>query len=187
MAVQLAAHHRFTRDEYHRMAVTGILKPNARVELIEGEIVDMSPIGRRHLAAVDRLTGIFVPGVGDAAIVRVQGSIALGGDGEPEPDIVLLRPRDDFYAGSDAGPEDILFIVEVADSPEGYDRLTKAPLYARYRIPELWLADVNRDRVAIHREPTPTGYATIQIARRGETISPMAFPDLQIAVEAIVG
>src|SRR5882672_551048 len=90
MAVRLAPPHRFTRDEYYRMVETGILKPDARVELIEGEILEMSPIGRRHMAAVDRLTRVLVPGVGDTAIVRVQGSIALGAYGNPEPDIVLL-------------------------------------------------------------------------------------------------
>ena len=186
MAVDLKR-YRFTRADYHRMAQTGILKPGVRVELIDGEIVEMSPIGRRHMASVDRANKIFVPGVGDAAIVRIQGSIVLDGYGEPEPDLVLLRPRDDFYYDVDAMPEDVLLIIEVADSSEGYDRLTKAPLYATYRIPELWIADLNRDRVGIYRDPTPTGYATVQVARRGETISPLAFPDLKIAVEAILG
>jgi Uma2 family endonuclease len=187
MAVRLAPPHRFTRAEYHQMAKHGILKPDARVELIDGEIVEMSPIGRRHNSKVDRLTRIFVPGLGDAAIVRVQGSVVLDGYGEPEPDLVLLRSRDDFYVDVDATAEDALLIVEVADGSEGYDRLTKAPLYARYRIPELWIADLNRDRIGIYRDPTPTGYATVQIARRGDTISPLAFPDLQIAVDAILG
>jgi Uma2 family endonuclease len=168
------------------MAKAGILKPDARVELIEGVIVEMSPIGRRHKASVDRLTRIFAR-LDESVILRVQSSIILTDYGEPEPDIVLLRPRDDFYADVDAGPEDVLLIVEVADSSEGYDRLTKAPLYALYKIPELWIADLNRDRVTLYRDPIPTGYATVQVARRGETISPLAFPDLQIAVEAILG
>src|SRR5581483_9681135 len=103
MAIPLAPPHRFTRAEYHEMAKAGILKPDARVELIEGMIVEMSPIGRRHNAKVDRLNRIFRE-IGDAAIVRVQGSIVLGGYGEPEPDIVLLRPRDDFYDEVDATP-----------------------------------------------------------------------------------
>jgi Uma2 family endonuclease len=168
------------------MAETGILKPGVRVELIDGEIIEMSPIGRRHIVSVDRLNRIFQR-LGDTAIVRVQSSIALGDYGNPEPDIVLLRPRDDFYASVDAGPEDVFLIIEVADSSEGYDRLTKAPLYARHLVPELWIADLNRERIAIYRDPTPTGYATTQIARRGDTISPLAFPDLQIAVVDILG
>src|SRR5690349_5893838 len=97
MAVELKR-YRFTRSDYHRMAQTGILSPNARVELIDGEIIEMSPIGSRHVAAVDRATRLFTRGVGDDTIVRIQGPIALGDNGEPEPDVALLRFRDDFYA-----------------------------------------------------------------------------------------
>ena len=186
MSVQLA-HHRFTRDEYHLMAKTGILKPDARVELIDGEILEMSPIGRRHNAGVDELGRKFQRGVGDEAIVRVQGSIVLDEHTEPEPDLVLLRPRDDFYRHVDATADAVLLIVEVADTSEAYDRRTKVPLYARFRIPEVWLADLNAGRVTIYRDPGPSGYASTRVARRGETISPLAFPDLTISVEDVVG
>jgi Uma2 family endonuclease len=179
--------YRFTRDDYHRMARTGILKPDARVELIDGEIIEMSPIGNRHMAAVDRLNGLFTPRVVGAAIVRVQGSIALGDDGEPEPDLVLLRYRDDFYGTTDATEEAVLLVVEVADTSERYDRRTKAPLYARYGIPELWIVDLNRDWVTRHLDPTPNGYATTRVFRRGESLSPLAFPDLVVAVDDILG
>jgi len=186
MAVDLKR-YRFTRADYHRMAQVGILKPRPRVELIDGEIVEMSPIGRRHKASVDRVARIFQLNVGDAAIVRVQSSIVLDDYGEPEPDVAVLRYRDDFYADADETPEDVLLIVEVADSSEAYDRLTKSRLYARYRIPELWVASLNRKQVFVYRDPTPEGYATIQVVGRGESISPLAFPDLQIAVDAILG
>jgi Uma2 family endonuclease len=186
MAVQLA-HYRFTRAEYHRMAEAGILTEDSPVELIEGEILEMSPIGRRHKVCVDRLNDIFVPTVRGRAIVRVQSSVVLGERSEPEPDLVLLRWREDFYAGADETPEDVLLIIEVADSSEVYDRQTKAPLYARHGIPELWIASLNRDQVMTYREPTPHGYATTHVARRGETISALAFPDLTIAVDAILG
>jgi Uma2 family endonuclease len=186
MAVELNR-HRFTRAEYHRMAQTGILAPDARVELIDGEIIEMSPIGNRHMAAVDRLTNIFAPRVVGAAIVRIQGSIALGDNGEPEPDVALLRYRDDFYATASATEKAVLLLVEVADSSEEYDRRTKAPLYARYGIPELWIANLNRDQLVVHRDPTPTGYATVQVHRRGESISPLAFPHLTIDVDSILG
>jgi Uma2 family endonuclease len=179
--------HRFTRSDYHRMAQTGILAPNARVELIDGDIIEMSPIGHRHLAAVDRATRLFVRAVGDDAIVRVQGSIALGDNGEPEPDLTLLRFRDDFYAMAPATEEAVLLLVEVADSSEGYDQRTRAPLYARYGIPELWIANLNRDQLVVHRDPTPDGYGTVQVLRRGESISPLAFPDLTVRVEDIIG
>jgi Uma2 family endonuclease len=186
MAVVLKR-YRFTRSDYHRMAQTGILKPDTRVELIDGEIIEMSPIGSRHKAAVNRLNRLFVRGVGDDAIVQIQGSIALGDNGEPEPDAVLLRFRDDFYALAPATEEAALLVVEVADTSEGYDRRTKGPLYARYGIPELWIADLNRDLITRHLDPTPTDYATTQVFRRGESLSPTAFPDLTIAVNDILG
>jgi Uma2 family endonuclease len=179
--------YRFTRADYHRMAQTGILKPGVRVELIDGDIVEMSPIGRPHKSRVDRLNRILTPGVGTAAIVRVQSSIVLGDYGEPEPDLALLRDRADFYIDSDETPEDILLVVEVADSSESYDRRTKAPLYARFGIPELWIVDVNRSRVTRYLDPADDGYATTRVYRRGESLSPLAFPNLMIAVNDILG
>ena len=179
--------YRFTRADYHRMAQTGILKPEVRVELIDGEIIEMSPIGSRHMAAVNRLNHLFVPRVLGAAIVQVQGPIALGDNGEPEPDLVLLRFRDDFYATAPATEEAALLVVEVADTSEGYDRRTKGPLYARYGIPELWIADLNRDRITRYLDPTPSGYTTTRVFRRGESLSPLAFPNLMIAVNDILG
>jgi Uma2 family endonuclease len=169
------------------MAEAGILHEDSPVELIEGEILEMSPIGRRHKVTVDRLNDIFVPAVRDHAIVRVQSSIVLNDYGEPEPDVVLLRRRADFYADADETPEDILLIVEVADSSEEYDRHVKVPVYARYHILEVWVASLNRDQIFLYHDPAPDGYATAQVARRGDVISPLAFPDLKIAVDAILG
>ena len=186
VAVHLT-HYQFTRAEYHRMVEAGILHEDSPVELIEGEILAMSPIGRRHKAGVDRLTRVFTSGLGDAAIVRVQSSIVLGERTEPEPDVVLLRPRADFYADVDETPEDVLLVVEVADSSLEYDRRTKAPLYARHGLVELWIADLNRDQLIVFRDPSPLGYATTRVFRRGESLSPLAFPDLRVAVDAILG
>jgi Uma2 family endonuclease len=186
MAVELKR-YRFTRADYHRMAQTGILAPDVRVELIDGEIIEMSPIGNRHLAAVDRLNRLFVPPLLGAAIVRIQGSIALGDNGEPEPDLVLLRHRDDFYATAPATEEAALLIVEVADTSEAYDRRTKGPLYARYGIPELWIVNLNRDWVTRHLDPTPGGYATTRVYRCGESLGPLAFPNVVVAIDDILG
>ena len=186
MAVELKR-YRFTRADYHRMAQTGILAPDARVELIDGEIVEMSPLGGPHMAAVDRLNAYFVPRLLGAAIVRVQGSIALGDNGEPEPDVALLRYRNDFYATAPATEDSVLLIVEVADSSEAYDRRVKAPLYARYGIPELWIVDLNRALVTRYTDPSPDGYATTQVFRRGESLSPLALPALEISVDDILG
>ena len=186
MAVDLKR-YRFTRDDYHRMAQTGILSPDARVELIDGEIIEMSPIGSRHMGTVSRLTHYFIPRLLGAAVVQGQGPIALGNNGEPEPDVALLRYRDDFYAAAKATEHDTLLLIEVADTSELYDRRTKVPLYARFSIPEVWLVDLNRDHVVRHLEPTPTGYATTQVYRRGESLSPLAFPNLLVGVDDILG
>ena len=179
--------YRFTRVDYHRMVDAGILHEDSPVELIEGEILEMSPIGRRHRAGVDRLTRLFTGALGDRAIVRVQSSVVLGVRNEPEPDVVLLRPRADFYADADETPDDVLLIVEVADSSLEYDLRTKAPMYARYGVPELWIVDLNHDQVLLFRDPTPHGYTTTRVIRRGESLSPRAFPSLVISVDAILG
>ena len=179
-------HYRFSRAEYHRMVDAGILSEDSPVELIDGEILEMSPIGRPHTSCLDRLNRTFVRGVGDKAIVRIQGPVVLSEYHEPEPDLLLLRPRPDFYAEVDATAEAVLLAIEVADSSVEYDRQVKAPLYSRHAIPEYWLVDVGRHHIVVYRDPTPAGYATTRLARPGETISPLAFPGLQLAVAEIL-
>lgn len=186
MAVQLT-HYRFSSEAYHQMAEAGILPPDARVELIDGEILEMSSIGRRHKVCVDRLTSIFAPTLDGQAIVRIQSSIVLEDGQEPEPDVALLTFRPDFYATVDETPADVLLVIEVADTSLEYDRRTKAPLYARYGIPELWIADLARERLLVYREPTPQGYASTPVLAPGETVAPLAFPALQVPVAAIFG
>src|ERR1041384_3203670 len=126
----------FTVDDYHRMTEAGILLEDDRVELIEGELIQMSAIGNRHNAAVDRLTELFVERLQHRGIVRVQGSVRLNERNEPQPDLVILRRRPDFYERSTAGPDDIFLVIEVADSSLDFDREIKAPLYARTGIQE---------------------------------------------------
>jgi Uma2 family endonuclease len=154
MAVQ-ALRRLFTADEYHRMTQAGILSEDDRVELIEGEIVQMSPIGSRHARCVRLLNRIFSKGVGDRAIVDVQNPIRLGERLEPQPDVALLRPRPDFYAGVHPGPEDVLLIAEVMERSAAFDREVKAPLYARSGIPEVWWVDLEEEVVEVYREPSP--------------------------------
>jgi Uma2 family endonuclease len=134
--------HRLTRDEYYRMAETGILAPDARVELVEGEIIDMAPIGSPHAARVSRLAKIFTLALAERAIVNVQNPLVLNEYSEPEPDITVLRYREDFYAGGHPRPEDVLLVIEVADTSLQYDRDVKLPLYAAHGIPEYWLVDL---------------------------------------------
>jgi Uma2 family endonuclease len=142
--------HRITVHDYHRMAEVGLLAPDARVELIEGEIIDMAPIGKDHQSIVDQLTRTLVRAVGDTAIVRVQGSIRLSQWSEPGPDLVLLAPRPDFYRGEFALGADTLLVIEVSDSTLRYDRDVKVPLYARHGVPEVWIVDVNEGALLVY-------------------------------------
>ena len=144
MTVQVLR-RRFTVDEYHRMGQVGILGEDDRVELLEGEIVEMAPIGSRHQATVDRLTRLFSGRMADAVLVRVQGPVRLAEDSEPQPDVTLLRLRDDFYATAHPGPEDVILLVEVSDSSIEYDREVKLPHYARQVIPEVWIVDLDKE------------------------------------------
>ena len=182
-----AIRHRFTVVDYHKMAEAGILGEDDRVELIEGEIVDMTPISRRHQACVDRLNELFVRGLGEQVIVRVQGSIRLNDRSEPQPDLVLLRRRADFYRDTDAAPEDVLLIIEVADTSLPYDQGIKAPLYARAGIPELWLVDLNGPSITVHREPGPAGYRSVSVVRNDDRLSPQAFPEFILTADQILG
>ncbi len=177
----------FTVEEYHRMAEAGILSEDDRVELIEGELVAMSPIGSRHAACVKRLIRLLDRAVGDRAIVGAQDPIRLGARSEPQPDVTLLRYRPDFYASAHPGPEDVLLVVEVAETSADYDRTVKIPLYARYGIPEAWLVDLLEERIEIYRHPSPQGYQTLHIAHRGETVRPTTLPDLELSVDDILG
>jgi Uma2 family endonuclease len=158
-AVDPPRRHRLSVADYYRMAEVGILAPDARVELIDGEIIDMAPIGSRHNATVNRLAEILKSAAGDTVIVQAQGSISLGAFSEPEPDIALLRRRGDFYWSAQPGAADIVLIVEVAGSSLAYDRDVKVPLYARHGIPEVWLIDIETQRLKRYREPSRNGYA----------------------------
>jgi Uma2 family endonuclease len=177
----------FTTDEYHRMAGAGILTRDDRVELIEGEIVRMSPIGGPHQACVDRLNSLLVSRFGKRAIVRIQGPVILGRHSEPQPDISVLRPRADFYAGGHPRPPDVLFLVEVIDTSGSYDRGRKLPLYSRSRIPEVWLVDLERQVIDIYRQPALRAYRLEQRVTRGQRLRSAAFPRLTFAANDILG
>jgi hypothetical protein len=168
------------------MAETGVLEPDERVELIEGEIVEMSPIGARHARCVDRLNALLVPLVTGRAIVRVQGPVLLSPISEPQPDVALLAWRQDFYAEA-PGPADILLAVEVADSSLLTDRRVKVPLYGRSGVPETWLVDLVANRVEVHRDPGPSGYASTTMCRGGEAVFVEALPDLVVVAETLIG
>jgi Uma2 family endonuclease len=176
----------FTTDEYHAMAESGILSEDDRVELIEGEIWQMTPIGPLHVSRVARLNHMFLGGLGTSrAVVFVQSPILLDDLSEPEPDLALLRFREDFYAAGLPTPPDILLVVEVSDTTADSDRI-KMSLYASHGVSEAWLCDIPRSVVEIYRDPSPQGYREVLTFRRGDQISPLAFPDLKIEVDAIL-
>ncbi len=174
----------FTVAEYYAMAEAGILNREDRVELIDGVVVARAPIGNRHLATVDRYTKAFVLAVGDRAIARVQGSIVLSEYSMPEPDLVILGERSDFYAFEAAGPGDVLLLVEVSDTSVDYDRQEKLPRYAQAGIPEVWLTVLPENVVEAHTEPTENGYRVTRRLRAGDVLVPGCFPDIQIPVKA---
>jgi Uma2 family endonuclease len=186
MAVELKR-HRFTVDEYYRMAAAGILGEDSRVELIEGEIVDTPPIGPGHGSTVKRTATLFHRRFDGVALVSVQDPVRLGPYNEPEPDLALLRPRDDFYASAHPTPADVLLVVEVADSTLASDLSIKVPLYARCGVVETWLVDLPHAAVHIYRDPSPDGYHLVQTVRRGERIAPLAFPDRELDVAELLG
>ena len=186
MAVQLLRRS-FTVAEYHRMAEAGILREDDRVELIEGEIVQMTPIGSRHAACVMRLIQLLSRQLGQGVLVNVQNPIRLGEYSEPQPDVTLLRFRPDFYAQSHPGPTDVLLAVEVAETSAVYDRDVKLPLYARAGIPEVWLVDLSAEGMEVHRDPAAQGYRQVRRVGRGERVTPGALPELDLAVDDILG
>ena len=161
---------RFTVDDYYRMVETGILSEGDRTELIEGEIIEMIPIGSRHAGNVDRLNTLFTSSVEDDAIVRVQSPIRLDEHSEPQPDLTLLQPRDDYYASAHPTPDDILLVVEVADESLSYDRSTKIPLYARHGIPAVWLINLQENAVEVYERPDAEGYQIVHSLRGEATV-----------------
>lgn len=150
--------HRLTVEEYHRMGEAGILRQLERVELIEGEVVDMSPIGSNHAGTVLYISKALNATLNDKAYVSVQSPIILNDRNEPEPDIVLLKPRDDFYRNAHPKPEDIFLIIEVADTSLRYDREIKIPLYARHNIPQVWLVDLENKQLVMYSSPRNDQY-----------------------------
>ena len=168
--------HRLTVTEYYRMAETGILAPDARVELIEGEIIDMPPIGSPHAGTVKYVGRKVGEAVGTQALVSIQDPVFLDLHSQPQPDIALLRPRPDFYRSSHPAATDVFLIIEVADSSLAYDTQIKLPLYARYGIPEVWLADLPNRRFLVHRTPTATGYQDVQTLTDLTAVVPLLLP-----------
>lgn len=182
----LLRRHRITADEYHRLGEAGVLAPDARVELINGEVIDMAPIGSRHWSVVNRLHRLLERAVGDRALVSSQSSMRLGPHNEPQPDLALFKPRTDFYVGALPTAVDTLLIVEVADSTARYDREIKLPLYARHGVGEVWIVDLEAALLCVYRQPEGERYRVA-----GETPSPgpmtlLALPGMSVDLSGLL-
>ena len=158
------------------MARAGILAEDDRLELIDGDLIDMAPIGSRHAGAVKRLASLLHVAVRGTAVVSVQDPVQIDRHSQPQPDIALLRPRADFYAESHPQPADVLLIVEVAEASLDYDRDVKVPLYARHGVPEVWLLDVAGRSLTVYRAPGTDGYGEQRRIVGAESISPVLLP-----------
>ena len=175
-------------DAFYRMAEVGILDERERVELIDGELIEMSPIGQGHEEFMGRFTQTLVLAFGERVIVLPQGSLRLDRLNVPEPDFVVLRAREDFYGtGARPGPADVLLLIEVSDSSLRYDREVKLPLFARAGIAEAWIVDVKRRALEVYRQPGDAGYGQMTTHHPGETIALALMPDVELRVERLLG
>lgn len=179
------ARRRFTVGDYHLMAEAGLFAEDDRVELIDGEVVEMTPIGARHAACVRELNRVLSLSAGEDLRVDVQNPIRLGEYGEPRPDLAVVRARD--YGDALPGPEDVLLVMEVADTSLAYDREVKLPLYAGAGISETWIVDLSGESIERHREPSEVGYRLIARAGRGEQRSSTSMPNLALRTDAVLG
>ncbi|MGI8740218.1 MAG: Uma2 family endonuclease [Gammaproteobacteria bacterium] len=172
--------YRFNVDEYHRMGEAGIFHEDQRLELIDGEVVEMSPTGSPHVASINRLNRLFVMCLGNKGIVSVQNPVRLSAHTELQPDLALLEAREDDYESRLPIPEDVFLVIEVADSSAQSDRKVKAPLYARAGIRELWIVDVPNRTLEVHTAPSDAGYG------RGQSVTPASFPACAVSVDQIL-
>ncbi len=183
----LLTRHRLTVADFYRMGEAGIFAPDARVELIEGEIIDMAPIGTRHGSAVKRMLALLTSTLGPRVIVAVRDPLRLSDLSEPEPDLMLLKPRADFYADAHPTAADVLLLIEVADTSARYDREVKLPLYARHGVPEVWIVDLEARLLRLYRDPAGEAYGQASTtASPGRTLI-AALAGVEIDLTQILG
>ena len=179
--------HNFTVDEYHRMAEAGVFHEDDRVELIDGQVVEMTPIGVPHAGCVNRLTELFSPLAGTIATLSVQNPVILAEHEEPQPDFTVLRHRADGYGARHPRAADVLLVIEVADTSVESDRQVKIPLYAQAGVPEAWLVNLPAERIEVYRDPAGGGYADVTNVSGGETLTPFLLPDARLSVADVLG
>jgi Uma2 family endonuclease len=179
--------YRFTVEEYYRMVEAGILSPDVRVELVDGEIRRMPPIDPPHASIVKRLNSLLAVRLEGIAVVGVQDPVQLDNFNEPQPDVTVLRFRDDYYGSQHPTPADVLLAIEVADTSLRYDRDEKIPRYGRYDIPEAWLVDVQARTITVYTQPHTGGYGQERVVTRGQEILSFAVEGLRLQVDEALG
>ena len=184
-AVPTPFKYRLTVEQYYKMAEVGILGIEHRTELIEGEIIEMSPIGAKHAGTINRLSRVLSPRISDQAIISIQNSIRLNDSSEPQPDLAILHLRDDCYTESIPTPTEIFLLIEVSDSTLKYDREVKIPLYAKAGIPEVWIANIEEQIFEVYKSPNQDRYEQVQNYGKGEVISMSMFANIAIAVDEV--
>jgi Uma2 family endonuclease len=184
-AIFTPTRHKLSVEDYHKLGEVGILSVDSRVELIEGELIDMAPIGGRHMGLVNRLTRLLVPAVGDLGVVSIQNPVTLPPDSELQPDVAILKPGADTAASTVPRPDDVLLLIEVADTTLAYDRNTKLRLYAKAGVTEAWIVNVQSKCVEVYRQPTASGYLRKLEIRIGDSISPLDLPTVELRVADI--
>ncbi len=177
--------HLFTLEEYVQLWDACVLPPDVRTELIEGEIFEMPPPGPDHSHAVYVLHRRLIEALGDRAYVRGQDTVWLPPTSAPEPDVSVASGHHSLYRERQPDGKDLALVIEVAKTTHRFDRLRKIPLYALQGVREAWLVDADAEQIEIYRDPTDEGYRSVNVVRRGETISPEAFPDVRIAVDEV--
>jgi Uma2 family endonuclease len=183
----MAVRHAFTVDEWHRMGESGLFGDNARMELLDGEVIEMSPIGSPHASCVARLNFLLMQAVGSKALIFPQNPVVLDDYSEPQPDIALLAPRPDGYSGSHAVPSEILLLIEVADTTLAFDRDRKSLLYARSGVGEVWIVDLTGEQVLVMGSPGPDGYRHADALGRGSELAVEALAGVRISVDEVLG
>lgn len=186
MAIANPQKHLTDIDEWRRLGEAGIFPPDSRLELINGEIIEMSPIGCNHAGHVIRLMNFFAARIAGKAIMNAQNPLQLGDLSEPEPDFMLLKPNPDFYSTRHPAAADVFLLIEVADSSLDFDRNQKMHLYALHRIPEYWLLNLNEASVEIYRKPTGDLYAEKRTLMTGDSIALSELPGITIDIGDII-
>ena len=186
-AVPAFSRRRFTVQQYERMVEAGVIRPDERVELLDGEVVEMPPIGPPHASRVDRCSNHLWRAFGRDVIIRVQSPLHLSDLSMPEPDITVLRHRDDFYGSRHPTVADVLLLVEVGDTSARFDREVKLPLYAAASVGEVWLLDVGAGAISVFREPVAGRHQTMTTARHGDLLRPSALLGAELAAADLLG